>query len=285
MAGNYMDAPATRVAYDRDGSVGSFASLAGSLTALTVSQLRALNSEDDTGVAMPTANRLAIVFPVPMDIAAVFLATSPSGVGDFTLQTSKDTTTGLDGTWETHAVISSSFRSVKPAYRQAASITATIPGASSTAVRGVRLVYATNTTVTIRAFHIYADISAAATTDRIAFWHPDVDEEMPPAYFDWGNAPRGSSADRTFRVKNLSADKTANDITLYVEALTPGVPSVAGMHLISENGGSTFLTSITIDELAPGEVSDELILRRVVPTNASVSVWSARVAADVLSWT
>jgi len=285
MAGNYMDAPATRIAYDRDGSIGAFFSASGVLDQLTASELRALNSEAETGVALASQSRVAIVFPAPMDIAAVFFATNlNSSTALWSLETSKDTTTGIDGTWTTHQSGLQLLKDVKPNYRIFSQLLLTIPGSDSQGIRGVRMSNTSQLTSTIRAFHIYADVSALATIDRLAFWHPTLDEEMEPAYLDWGNVPRGSSADRSFRIKNMSADLTANDVVVYTEALTPGTPSVAGMHTISDNGGSTFLNSITVPEILPGEISDELIVRRVVPTNAQVSVWSARIAADVTNW-
>ncbi len=285
MAGNYMDAPASRLAYDRDGSVGTAFTASGLMTALSAAQLQALNSEAETGLTLATQQVLAIIFPAPVDIAAVFLAISGSNYPNWSLQTSKDSTTGLDGTWTDHPPIVGALRNTKPQYRQESQLNFTTPGTPSQAVRGVRINYGSNTSAPIRAFHIYGDLSTSVAVDRVAFWHPDLDEEVPPAYFDWGNTPRGSSADRSFRIKNLSPDLTANDVTIYAQALTAGVPSVAGMHSLSSNGGSTFLTNITVDELAPGEISSELILRRVVPMNAQVSVWSARLAADVTSWT
>ena len=283
MAGNYMNAPASRLAYDRDGSIGAYISVSGILDPLTASELRSINSEAETGVAFASQNRAAIIFPAPVDIAAIFLATSATTT--WTVETSKDTTTGLDGTWTQHATGLTMNQDVKPNYRIESRLIATTPGSPSTGVRGVRVTTTANTTAVLRALHIYADISGLATTDRLAFWHPTLNAEVPPSYFDWGDVPRGSSADKSFRIKNMSGDLTANDITVFVEAITAGTPSVAGMHSISVNGGATFLNSGDIAELSPGEISDVLIVRRVVPLNAQVSVWSARLAADVTSWT
>ncbi len=284
MAGNYMDAPATRLSYDRDGSIGAFFTSAGVLDQLTAGELRTINSEAETGVVMASQSRVAIVFPAPMDVAAVFFSTSAASP-TWSLETSVDTTTGIDGTWITHQTLVNSLKDVKPNYRIISQLLMTIPGTPSQNVRGVRLSASSAASSSIRALHIYADVSTLATTDRLAFWHPTLDEELEPNYFDWGNVPRGSSADKSFRIKNVSSDLTANDVTIYMEALTPGVPSVAGMHTISENGGATFLSSVTLTELLPGDLSSVLIVRRTVPLNAQVSVWSARIAADVANWT
>jgi len=284
MAGNYMNAPATRLAYDRDGSVGAFYSVAGLMTQLTSSQLRALNSETETGVSLTNQSTVAIVFPVPVNVAAVFFA-STFASATWQLSTSTDTTTGLDGTWVIHQSLQNGFRDTKPNYRIATQLWSTLPGTASANVRGVRISCGSNIANAIKALHIYADISTAATVDRLAFWHPTLNEEVSADYFDWGNVPRGSSADRSFRIKNLSTVLTANNVTVYSEALTPGIPSVAGMHTVSSNSGSTFLSSVTITSVLPGAISGPVILRRVIPANSQVSVWSSRIAADVTNWT
>lgn len=285
MAGNYMNSPATRMAYDRDGSIGAAFTAAGLMSQLTAADLRAMNSEAEVGFQLIGQSRVAIIFPVPVDIAAVFFATNlNSTTALWTLETSKDTTTGIDGTWVAHQSGLQAFLDTKPNYRIFSKLLLTTPGAPSQSIRGVRMANTSSLSNVIKAFHIYADISATATMDRLAFWHPTLNEEVEPSYFDWGNVPRGSSADKSFRVKNLSSDLTANLVTLYTESLTPGSPSVAGMHTLSENGGSTFLSSVSADSILPGAISDLFILRRTIPTNAQVSVWSARISADVTNW-
>lgn len=284
MAGNYMDAPAHRLAYDRDGSVGVGLTAAGVPTQLTLAQLQAFNSESETGTAASaSATRVAIVFPIPVDLKAVFVALA-SATPLVSIETSKDTTTGVDGTWTQQVAAVSMLRDVRPNYRTLAQLFAMPGGAANQNVRGVRISAATSTLPNIRAFHLYGDPASTATPDRIAAWDPSSDIPLSPIAFDWGNVPRSSSADRTFRIKNISPTLTAHDIEVYVEALTPGTPSVSGMHTLSDNGGSTYLSSITISSLAPGAISPVLRLRRVVPSNAQVSVWSARVAADVTTW-
>ena len=57
MAGNYMDAPATRLAYDKDGAIGISASTAGVLTQLSAADLQMTNSETETVFSPPAATR------------------------------------------------------------------------------------------------------------------------------------------------------------------------------------------------------------------------------------
>ncbi len=284
MAGNYMDAPATRLAYDRDGSVGIAATTSGVLTQIPVSGLQTMNSESEVNYIVPATSRsLTIVFPIPIDLRAVFLALG--NTVSVEIATSKDTTTGLDGTWSTQVSANTYDRGVSPNYRMSSQLTVFPTVSANLAVRGVRITGTAANITLLRALHIYGDPAASATPDRIVAWHPTLDQQISPAYFDWGNVARSSSADRKFRLKNISGNLSATDIDVYVEALTPGNPSVAGMHTLSDNDGASFLPGLVIPLLEPGEISTPITLRRVVPSNAQVSVWSARVAADVGEWT
>ena len=99
MTGNYMNAPSDRVAYDRDGSILSLLTGDGQVLAQPTSFMRAVNAEGGTGQQLPSnTTAVAVVFPIPMDIAAVFYYWSNSTT-NVSIQTSKDTTNGLDGAW------------------------------------------------------------------------------------------------------------------------------------------------------------------------------------------
>lgn len=283
MAGSYMDSPAPRLAYDRDGSIGVTATMAGTLTQLTTANLQALNNEAEDTPPFSSKSMLAIIFPAPVDIHSVYLALSSTQ--SFTIQTSKDTTTGVDGTWSTQVAAAATYqRDVRPGYRIFSNLTLMQSGAVSQGVRGVRITTTSNVSLSVKGLHVYGSPAVGALLDRLAFWLPSTDAEVPANYFDWGNVPRGSSADKTFRIKNISGDLTANDIVLYAEALTPGTPSVVGMTSLS-NDGSLFSASLDLGDLAPAALTGVLTIRRNVPTNAQVSVWSARLVADVTSWT
>jgi hypothetical protein len=285
MVGSYMNAPALRQAYDRDGSVGAFISNTGLITAMTATQLRELNSEAESGPAVASSTmQLAVIFPTPLNLAAVFVAMPTTLL--IAVYTSKDSTNGVDGTWTLRSATASRMRDVKPNYRIATELVS-LSGSDSQDVVGVKIVSTTANQpfATVRALHVYGDPSNLATEDRLQIWHPTVDEPLSATALDWGDVPRSSSADKSFRIKNLSTTLTAEDIDLYVESLNPGTPSVAGMHTLSANGGATFLNAQSIVSLAPGAISPVFILRRVVPSNAQVSTWSARVGADVGTWT
>lgn len=285
MTGNYMSAPNDRVAWDRDGSVLVMVADNGSATAQSASLRRIVNGE--SGVGIPSSRSVAILFPVPMDATAAFFAQQKNhNYYTWSVSTSKDSTNGVDGTWDLQIATIDSRRDVSPDYRILGKMIMLQANSMSTGIRAIKFtnIVSDPYIYPITALHIYATPSVSATKDRLAIWHPTSNVKASPDQFDWGEAPRSSSADRTFRIKNLSSSLTAKDISVYIEELTAAPLSVAGMHTLSDNGGSTFLAGLAIPTLAPGSISPVLTLRRVVPANASVSVWSARLAADVTSW-
>lgn len=276
-----MNAPASRLAYDRDGSIGVGVTAAGAITALTQTHLQALNDESEGTFDLSSQSRLALIFSEPIDIKAVFLALSATTA--CAISTSKDTTTGIDGAWTAQVANASYLRDVRPQYRIASQITPLISGSESLAVRGIRFTFGSNVSIGFRAVHVYGDLAASATTDRLSFYQVAAGAEVGPTHFDWGNVPRASSANKTFRIKNLSTTKTAQGVEVFPEGLTPGVPSVPGMLLLSTDG-VTFTPSVSLGNLAPGASSGTITVRRVVPSNAQVSVWSARLVADAVAW-
>jgi hypothetical protein len=294
MAGNYMNAPSPRLAWDRDGSILVFISTANAVTAQAAANRRVVNSEaEDFIQSVENQKSFAVIFPIPTNAVALFFAATYAVTYDtapaWTVETSKDTTNGVDGTWTTQYLTNQTPMSVvKPNYRISSNLITLQDNSSSRDLRGIRVTsdysYSGSSVLRLKAFQIYGEPANSATPDRLDFRSELTDAKLTPYFFDWGNVPRSSSEDRSFRIKNLSATLTATDIDLYVEALTPGVPPVDAMHTISADGGASFLPSQVIASILPGALSGVFILRRTVPSNAQVSVWSARVAADVNLW-
>jgi hypothetical protein len=288
VAGNYMNAPSDRVAYDRDGSLLVAVIGDGSIQNQPTTNMRLVNAEGGAGWTLPSnTGKVAVIFPIPMDVAAAFVYYSSSN--PINVHTSKDTTNGVDGTWTLQVSAQIPASSLAPNYRLLSEVEVFAPSSTLTGVRGVRFEMAANPTsglagYVLRALHIYAVPSATATDDRLVFWHPTNDAKMDPVYFDWGDVPRGSTEDRSFRIKNMSDNRIAKDTALFFESLTPVTPPTQGMFMLSDNGGSTFLTNLTLPTLNPGQISPVLICRRTIPVDASVSVWTVRMVADVTTW-
>lgn len=283
MAGNYPDVPGTRMVYDRDGVQVYKIDSTNVVTQFTSSQIANLNDEDDDApVSINGQNgngRLFIFFPELRDLSG-FYATMAGGQGTMTVEVSVDTTNGLDGQWL--AIWGPGpvpVQTVRPNYRTG------IVSVARNGIRGIRFssVSGIGNGVAYSAIHLYGSISTNQNPNRLAIWDPAGDFAARGAYFDWGNTPRGSSADRTFRVKNMSSSRTANAINLSLDAATDTVPSVPGQYLLSADG-TTFSGQITIGDLGPGGLSPVLTIRRVTPTDATLSVWAARLIAEASSW-
>lgn len=134
--------------------------------------------------------------------------------------------------------------------------------------------------------HLYGVPDTLASKDFLAVWHPSLDRRVVPGYLSWGDHTLSSSADKQFRIKNLSPTQTAVDIEIGTEndyswySLTP---SPAGQILYSLNGDDWF-SEITLGALGPDTVSPMIYMRRVTSADALLGSWSPRVTVDVGSW-
>lgn len=270
------------MAYDRDGTQGYFVNSVGTITQLTNANLVTMNNENNDAITPGgTANgRLVFFFPELRDINGFFWNAEDNffGAASMVFEVSTNTTNGLDGTWTQIGGPATHLVETVPGYRTDIQ-TAGALGVKACRFRGV----SGNNQLSVRACHLFGNVSPGQNPNRLAIWHPTSDAHVGGAYFDWGNAPRGSSADRTFRVKNVSASLTAENPQVIIEALTDTTPSVPGQTTLSLDG-LTFNASITLPNLAPGGLSSVCTVRRVTPSNAVLSVWAWRMVAQATSW-
>lgn len=274
MAGSYPDVPGPRMAYDRDGSVVVVHDGNNAPTVVGSNQLAGMNDEAVAGgdYAFPSGlSYVVVLFPQLRTLQGYGARFGDAGT--YILQTSPDTTNGLDGTWTNQAsgISNTTFSPAGASHRN------NITALTVSSIKAVRfLVSGLSGDRIIHGIHLYGPYVVGQTPDRLAFTDT-VDNLVGGAFFDWGDVPRGSSADKAFKLKNLSSTKTAATILVSVESLTDTTPSVASEHLLSLDG-ATFAATVTVSALAPG-ASQNLFLRRVTPSNATLSVWDARVVA------
>lgn len=281
MAGNYPDAPSWRMAYDRDGTQVFSINSSNTITQLTSGTINTLNDDSDSQFQAASTNSnvsLVFIFPELRDLDG-FLNMGSGGPNSMTISVSADTTNGLDGVWTTISTAGIIGGAVKPAYRTS------IVSTTALAIKAVKVRGTTNASGQwhVSAIHLYGEPVPGANPNRLELWHPTLDEKLTPAFFDWGDVPRSSSADRTFRVKNLSGSMTAGATRVAMESLTDTTPSVVAQHTLSHGGGS-FLAQVNIGDLAPGAISGPVTLRRITPSNAVLSLWSFRVFAESTAW-
>jgi hypothetical protein len=285
MAGSYPDHPSWRMAWDRDGSACLLIPPSTGLPQdLSAAEMQALNDEGPTaarqfGWRQGVWDWCVIIFPELRDLDGFFV----QHTGSYAVQNmmvSSDTTNGVDGTWVVVNEAPFGYNGlVKPNYRTLISSSTVLD------IKGLKFQAGfggLSSVGNIQSIHLYGEPSPGANPDRLEIWHPTLDERVPPAWFDWGDAPRGSSADIAFRVKNLSPSLTAHSIRVFMDVLTDAVPSVPAQHLISQGG--SYLAQQNIGTLTPGAISAPLTARRITPSNAVLSLWDFRILADTVDW-
>lgn len=286
MAGNYTDVPSWRIPWDRDNTQLLITNTAWEhIFDESSGSMQTINNENPGSVRDYDAvdRGLVFMFPRLMDLDGMLMMQNDNASGNASLtnvQWSPDSTNGLDGQWSSISGYTYIINGNKTHMRE------NIGGTSILGARAVRMIFRQTSVLHTRVIcvHMYGEPSAGENTDRLSIWNPTTDNRVAPAYFDWGNAPRDSSEDRSFRVKNRSSSLTANDIIVNFETLTDTSPSVDGWHLISDDGGANFFAQVNIGSLSPGAISGELILRRATPSDAKLSLWWGRVNAVATSW-
>lgn len=284
MAGNYPDVPSWRIPYSIDGTLATKVDHLNVVTDIANSELLNMNNESDSdnyglGIQDQIA-RICLLFPRLMDIDAMYLRFEAQYNSAPNFQTSANTTNGFDGTWTNFTPTIQEGGTTIPAYRTAI-WSGTIGG-----VRGLRMSRAAPGWVHyIYTWHIYGEPTAGEDANRLEVWSPTLDQRLAPAALDWGNCPRSSSEDRTFRIKNLSPTLTANSVRIAFDAPTDTTPSVAGQMTVSEDG-TNFYAQRTITSIAPGATSAVYTIRRTTPSNAQLSLWTARMLVEATAaWT
>ena len=151
---------------------------------------------------------------------------------------------------------------------------------------GRRVIGDSDTSNVLFKIHLYGQPDTDALTQRLDIWQVSSDLRASAGYLDWGDTPLGSTADKSFRVKNVSPTLTAHTITVDIlPALATTIPSPDSMMLLSLDGGATWTATVEIATLSPGAISGTILIRRTTPANAALSNWSPRLSVETLSWT
>lgn len=294
MAGNYPNTPGRRMGLDQDGSV--LLKWGPDTTNRLVIEGNATNrdnlNDEEGGTGSSTAWNAAVsgvnhggrimfawIFPELRDLDGVFIARA-DGLGLTVLESSANTTTGADGTWTTEVANMPDHSTVRPTYRQS------IQALGSSGKRGLRVTYLYNGGLWgddqgLQAFHIYGEIAAGETPDRLIF----IDETTGLEFtgpVDFAEVPRGSSEDFEWRIRNISAAETANTINYAAEDLYLGS---GGWYTHTTPGGAVFSASQSLASLAPATTSGLITTRRVTPGGEDLGTHAGRIYLDVDSWT
>lgn len=269
----------------------------------------------------PRDQYLAILFPVSMRLYGFFCNVHLSTAGTASagvacdIYTSPNTTNGDDGTWtflyQTPAypgsgaygsavsgvdlVSGNTFTNyymsslvVNDAYRktEADQGISSVSGVNTRHLRGMKIVPRSN--VPYSSFwklHLYGEPDTDASENLLVFWDPEDDASIGPQVLDWGDVPQGSTADRSFRIKNNSSAQTANSIVISAGMGYTTTSPVPSDSMLFSFDGNTWTPTVSLAALSPGAVSGQIGIRRTTPLNAVPSNWAPRVIATVGSWT
>ena len=286
MAGNYPNVPSWRIPYDRDGTIGMLSGNNVTFVEQSDAWINNLNSESmDQSVYMNTGTShgsgwLALIFPRLMDIDGWMIAETDDNNISFVREVlwSPDTTNGADGTWVSAGDPAEATRSLVAMRTQ-------IDGASLSGVRALKFAYylTYNQWGYIYNIHLYGEPTPGEDTNKLEIVPTTSESRVGPAYFDFGDVPRLSENNKQFRVKNLSATQTANDIIVALDVPTDATPSFDAMHTF-QYGSSGYLPQINIGTLLPGEVSPTIDIRQLIDSNAKLGLQWARITASATTW-
>ena len=288
MSGNYPSPTARRINYNLDGTRLWYKTANVASPPLVEDNTFLGNMNDESGGTTPVITLqwssvtnpghgpfILLKFPNPVDITGIKGWTG----GVVSVAASNDTTNGVDGTWTAGA----GYTPATTPFQTDWSRNGTITPQTFVGVRWLRLTLATGTTGSRGVGKVVIYGGPSATSDSLDFWDPTSDVTAAADLFEFGDRARGTSAERDFRIKNLSSVLKAVDISVTRTALTDTAPSVPGFHLFSLDGVS-WLGSLDIGDLEPGEISPVITLKQDTPVNAALSLWQMIVVATPDTW-
>ncbi len=281
MAGTYPDVPGYRFVYDADGTIVVYHNITnGTNVTQSAATLQSINNEDPSTSLYGSGiqpGHLVFLFPELRDVSGILINTA--AVPITAVQWSNNTTTGLDGTWDTVA-------GVTPISNAGSRILlrTSINSVSLSAVSALRLNNnnsGAGGSSRLCNVHFYGAITGSESPDRLRI--VDLSDDDIAAQFDFGDIPQRSNVTKQFKVTNNSSTQTANNITVELSTLSNASPSLIGQFQVSTDN-IAFANAINIGNLAPGASSGTLYVRDTVASNAQLSVWTARITASAVSW-
>ena len=239
-------------------------------TALTTEQMAELNNIDNTRIVMQKIayNAAAVLtvwvfLPERYVIAGLGMlhVLSSMGGNGVTVAGSADSSNGLDGTWINATLPNGAIPKVmldNDQWRDDIQ-----PCTFSESIKVLRLrysggyQYAEDASVKIYALHVYGVKAGGEIPDDILFL--DDDESGDPEFIrdlDFGDRPEGTTVTHRIKLRNSSATKIANNLTLSLIDVD---------FTFSMDEGATWVTGATITSLAPQGTSSSILIKNTIP--------------------
>lgn len=271
--------PGRRIAYDVDGTqILQKKDSAPSPIVLSAAHTLVINNEDSNGISpeddwgwgQTESGWVYCLFAEPKDIDGVFISWIVESFGALNeLEGSTDTTTGVDGTWNTIiANLTDSLAS--DLYRT------DIDSVTEIGLVGMRFRVTNWPGTPFHNWHIYGQPGTAADDDRLVFLDPTTE---PDVLQDWGDKAQGQLTKQQFAVKNTADTETAEDITIAVEGFTG--PSDTWIEFSVDD--SVYTASLAIGDLVAG-ADTTFWVRQDIPQGAALGQQAARIYAEAASW-
>lgn len=279
----YTAIPDHRIAYDIDGTVVAYGFPTDDDTPamgwargiqgyISGTPLLELNDQDftTTGVSgltatgsnsRPMCKPVWMFFPEKREVTAYVMGYIMQGgtpQGDSSLQGSNDTTNGMDGTWET-ASFPSGLAEVSSIYADGWRSTIkpiSFVGGKTVLRWGFRQANGSGGGINITTLHLFGEKYAGETPHDLIFIDHDTTPGVEYASVeDFGDRPLGTSVVRQFRMKNVSASRTATNVNLQCNDTDFAIST----------DGVTWVVTINIASLAPGAESATMYVRCTTP--------------------
>lgn len=299
--GFYPDPFTRRMAYDADGTTFLYyQSASGAITTLTADNARAVNDEGNATVSFGDAGNyyrawVGFIFPELRTIHGYWVRCHSAGGGmrnflPSTVETSPDTTNGIDGTWTSqgnwvyHQSGSGGTPPV-PTYRTS------IYKVNYSDIKAIRFAWDTNDWYDDHRFsniHLYGIKSTGETPHRIDFCDADGSELLID--MDYGDQPRNSSRlwqpldtwnqGSALYLRNRSLEKVANEITISTESLTGDM----SQRLTLSKDGSTYASQVTFASIQPQAIVGPIYVKHATTTTTALSITTSRLRCNVGNW-
>ncbi len=271
MAGSYNDAPSRRMAWDTDGSVAFYLRSDGSAVGVEASAGNRTNGNDESQNYWTLLTNVTkygvVVFPELRELDGIFVAVSEAAVYPTAVDSSADTTNGVDGTWTNRIADLSNHTSVLADYRD------NITSMAVPTEKAIRVLFGSTSNANgARAFHLYGTISPAETPDRILFLDTGASDAVFTKPLDFGDVPRGQTATGEFKIKNNSSGLTINTIQVTAEDLYLN----AGDWYEFGDDAVNYQATFAVGNLGPG-ATKLLYYKQIIPDAETLGVQAGRI--------
>ncbi len=277
-----------RIPYDIDGTVvyakaseNSDVNNITNASVLNSASKIALNDENNTVVAKAGSGTSAVVwflFPEPMVINRVFGQLECGGYSGNTIVSisgSNNTTNGMEGTWE-NATFPEGIQTMEP-YMGITWRTNHKAVVFTQAITCIKIVMKNDiySGVPLVAVHLYGSKATGETPEDLVFCETDGTEIT--AVNDFQDRPEASTAYDSFKIRNVSPDKTATNVNV-------NVTHTDFLLSLSENGPWT--AGVDFASLSPDTLTDTIYIKNELgQPPLTLGPKAAKVIATVGSWT